>query len=71
MNIDTLFLDKEYNGHFRFDQDTVTVFEDMLNRSVPLYPVMQKLIISIVLRFIRPDSKIFGFFLNIRILIFT
>lgn len=59
MKKDRIFLDKEYEGQFRFDENTASVFEDMLHRSVPLYSVMQELILSLTTRLSKPHTTIY------------
>lgn len=43
---------------FSFNRDVVTVFDDMIQRSVPFYPQIQDWIVAIAKRFYRPSSRI-------------
>jgi len=59
MNTDKVFtLDAERSSDFVFDQSVAEVFDDMLNRSVPLYGEQQKMIKDIAKRFWIPDTSI-------------
>lgn len=44
---------------FRFDGETARVFDDMINRSVPLYSEIQRMIGEIAADFAQPDSRLF------------
>jgi tRNA (cmo5U34)-methyltransferase len=46
-------------GDFRFDGETARVFDDMISRSVPLYPEIQRMIGEIAADFAQPDSRLF------------
>ena len=56
---DDLFKDPLENGEFEFDEKVAGVFDDMLNRSVPLYQETRQMAVRLALNFIRPDSKAF------------
>jgi len=59
MNKDKIFsIDKERTSDFVFDESVVDVFDDMLNRSVPLYLEQQKMIQDIAKRFWVPETSI-------------
>ena len=56
---DQLFSNKEASpSSFSFDKEVVSVFDDMVDRSVPMYRALQFLIIEFASRFLRPDSII-------------
>ncbi|QFY41796.1 carboxy-S-adenosyl-L-methionine synthase CmoA [Candidatus Methylospira mobilis] len=46
-------------GDFRFDVETARVFDDMINRSVPLYPEIQRMIGEIAADFAQPGTRLF------------
>ena len=46
-------------GDFRFDDETARVFDDMINRSVPLYPEIQRMIGEIAADFVQPDTRLY------------
>jgi len=49
-NADTLFAEKrEQAADFNFGKETVSVFDDMLDRSVPFYPEIQRMIGELVM----------------------
>jgi tRNA (cmo5U34)-methyltransferase len=47
------------NNDFRFDQKTADVFDDMINRSVPLYEEMQRMTGEIAADFAVPGTNLF------------
>ena len=57
---DTLFVDKEIEtGGFNFGEKTAEVFDDMLDRSIPLYPELQRMIGELAGEFAQPGSTIY------------
>lgn len=44
---------------FTFDERTAEVFDDMVSRSVPLYPELQKMLVQLGSRFAQGGSKIY------------
>lgn len=59
MSRDEIFTsDKDRSSDFIFDDQVAAVFDDMLNRSVPLYQEQQKLITEIARRFWIPDTPV-------------
>ena len=57
---DTLFMDKEPEiGGFNFGEKTAEVFDDMLDRSIPLYPELQRMIGELAGEFAQPGSTIY------------
>jgi tRNA (cmo5U34)-methyltransferase len=57
---DQLFDDKELDViDFRFDGKTALVFDDMVNRSVPLYEEMQRMTAEISADFAVPGTNLF------------
>ncbi len=56
---DKLFAGTEAPVRFEFDESVARVFDDMLERSVPLYQECQKLAVSIAGRFLQNGSKIY------------
>jgi tRNA (cmo5U34)-methyltransferase len=44
---------------FRFDQQTAAVFDDMIQRSVPLYGEMQRMTGEIAADFVQPGTSLF------------
>lgn len=60
MTKDTLFTDWEApRGAFLFDEKTAGVFEDMLERSVPLYAEIQRLIVELAGMFVVDESNVY------------
>jgi len=51
--------EKTINKQFEFDEEVASVFDDMLNRSVPYYKEMQRLSINFALNFLEKDDKVF------------
>ncbi len=49
---------KEIEKQFEFDEEVASVFDDMLNRSVPFYKENIKLQTDIINSLLKPDSKI-------------
>lgn len=57
---DRLFEDSaSVSCDFRFDEKTADVFDDMINRSVPLYEEMQRMTGEIAADFAMPTTKLF------------
>ncbi|MCK5295173.1 MAG: carboxy-S-adenosyl-L-methionine synthase CmoA [Arcobacteraceae bacterium] len=44
---------------FEFDEEVASVFDDMLNRSVPYYSLMLELTTSFALKYCKDDSRIY------------
>ena len=60
MKRDTLFVNKTTEtGGFNFGEKTAEVFDDMLDRSIPLYPELQRMIGELAAEFAQPDSTIY------------
>ncbi|XOB61416.1 carboxy-S-adenosyl-L-methionine synthase CmoA [Campylobacterota bacterium DY0563] len=51
--------EKTINKQFEFDEEVASVFDDMLNRSVPFYKEMQRLTINFGLKFLEKDDKVY------------
>ena len=47
------------NKQFELDEEVASVFDDMLNRSVPFYKEMQRLTINFGLKFLKKDDKVY------------
>ncbi|WP_026803866.1 carboxy-S-adenosyl-L-methionine synthase CmoA [Aliarcobacter lanthieri] len=56
--IDKVF-NKTISKQFEFDEEVASVFDDMLDRSVPFYKQMQKLSISFANNFLEENSKVY------------
>ena len=56
---DNLFLAKQKVGDFRFGTSVVSVFDDMVTRSVPFYTEMQRMITEIALYFAVPGTNVY------------
>ena len=50
---------KKISKHFEFDEEVASVFDDMLDRSVPYYKEMQKLSISFANNFLEDGNRVF------------
>lgn len=60
MKRDTLFVTKEVEaGGFNFGDKTAEVFDDMLDRSIPLYGELQRMIGELAAEYAQPDSVIY------------
>lgn len=46
-------------GDFKFDRTVVTVFDDMVTRSVPYYVEIQRMLVEMVRDFAVPDSAVY------------
>lgn len=51
--------EKTITKQFEFDEEVASVFDDMLNRSVPYYKEMQKLSISFALNYLEENDKVY------------
>ena len=56
--IDKVF-NKTISKQFEFDEEVASVFDDMLDRSVPFYKQMQKLSITFANNFLKDDSNVY------------
>ena len=57
---DELFADEQRATHdFVFDEDVAAVFDDMLERSVPLYAEVQRMAIELAVRFLGNGATIY------------
>ena len=56
--IDKVF-EKSITKQFEFDEEVASVFDDMLNRSVPFYKEMQKLTINFALNYLEENDKVY------------
>ncbi len=56
--IDKVF-EKSITKQFEFDEEVASVFDDMLNRSVPYYKEMQRLTINFALNFLEQNDKVY------------
>ena len=56
--IDKVF-EKSIKKQFEFDEEVASVFDDMLNRSVPYYKEMQRLTINFALKFLDDNHKVY------------
>ncbi|AXK48374.1 carboxy-S-adenosyl-L-methionine synthase CmoA [Aliarcobacter trophiarum LMG 25534] len=56
--IDKVF-NKTISKQFEFDEEVASVFDDMLERSVPFYKQMQKLSISFANNFLKDNSYVY------------
>src|SRR5205823_2452081 len=46
------------DGRWRFDDEVTRVFDDMLERSIPQYDTMRRLVFQVGKRFVQPDGLI-------------
>jgi len=58
MNKDKIF-NKAIVKQFEFDEEVASVFDDMLNRSVPFYDEMLDLTISFALKYLKPNDTVY------------
>jgi tRNA (cmo5U34)-methyltransferase len=58
MKRDDIF-QEPYPGAFRFDEATAAVFDDMVLRSVPLYPEIQRLAVELASKDLRDGSLVY------------
>lgn len=60
MKRDTLFVDKPADaGGFNFGPQTAEVFDDMLDRSIPQYGELQRMIGELAAEFIQPGTRVY------------
>ncbi|MBP9490384.1 MAG: carboxy-S-adenosyl-L-methionine synthase CmoA [Aliarcobacter sp.] len=50
---------KSITKQFEFDEEVASVFDDMLNRSVPFYKEMQRLSINFACNFLEENDKVY------------
>ncbi|MDR2341429.1 MAG: carboxy-S-adenosyl-L-methionine synthase CmoA [Campylobacteraceae bacterium] len=50
--------EKPINKQFEFDENVVSVFDDMLSRSIPFYAEVLNLVCELVLRYATPNSSV-------------
>lgn len=59
-NNDTLFIDdSKIIDDFNFDENTAAVFDDMLDRSIPQYHELQRMIAEIAAEFAQPNTTVY------------
>lgn len=59
-NKDTIFTDdSKAIDDFNFDEKTAAVFDDMLDRSIPQYRELQRMIAEIAVEFAQPNTAVF------------
>lgn len=51
--------EKSITKQFEFDEEVASVFDDMLNRSVPFYKQMQELTINFALNYLEENDKVY------------
>ena len=56
--IDKVF-NKSITKQFEFDEEVASVFDDMLNRSVPFYKEMQRLSINFACNFLNENDRVY------------
>ena len=56
--VDKVF-NKSITKQFEFDEEVASVFDDMLNRSVPFYKEMQRLSINFACNFLNENDKVY------------
>ena len=56
--VDKVF-EKSIIKQFEFDEEVASVFDDMLNRSVPFYKEMQRLSINFACKFLEENDKVY------------
>jgi tRNA (cmo5U34)-methyltransferase len=57
---DELFADGQQAAHdFVFDEKVASVFDDMLERSVPLYAEVQRMAVELAVRFLREGDAVY------------
>lgn len=54
---DTIYTNEQEVVDFTFDEKVVSVFPDMINRSVPGYPTIIKMIGSLAERYVQPNTR--------------
>jgi tRNA (cmo5U34)-methyltransferase len=58
-NIDRVFGKKRKSADFSFDEEVASVFDDMLQRSVPFYSEMHRLTLELTERFAKNNTNIY------------
>lgn len=56
---DKLFAVNKTPNDFKFNAETASVFDDMVNRSVPFYSEIQRMVCEITKSFATPDSNLY------------
>lgn len=56
--VDKIF-EKSIKKQFEFDEDVASVFDDMLNRSIPFYKQMQELTIGFALNYLKEADTVY------------
>ncbi|PPK58535.1 carboxy-S-adenosyl-L-methionine synthase CmoA [Malaciobacter marinus] len=56
--VDKIF-EKSIKKQFEFDEDVASVFDDMLNRSIPFYKQMQELTINFALNYLKEADTVY------------
>jgi len=51
--------EKSITKQFEFDEEVASVFDDMLNRSVPFYKEMQRLTINFALNYLEDEDNVY------------
>lgn len=51
--------EKSITKQFEFDEEVASVFDDMLNRSVPYYKMMQDLTISFAIKYLNENDTVY------------
>jgi tRNA (cmo5U34)-methyltransferase len=51
-------LNQQPTGRWAFDDAVTACFEDMLERSIPQYPVMRETVAELAVRFVQPNSTV-------------
>jgi tRNA (cmo5U34)-methyltransferase len=59
MSKDKLFDRKVPVGDFTFNKEVADVFDDMLNRSIPMYEVIQRTLMEMAFNFVQPETNIY------------
>ncbi|RJL27223.1 carboxy-S-adenosyl-L-methionine synthase CmoA [Bailinhaonella thermotolerans] len=56
---DEIFRNRERVQDFIFDENVATVFDDMLERSVPFYGEVQRMVVELAAQFLREDGTVY------------
>ena len=56
---DDIYAEKTKLKDWKFDERVVKVFDDMVSRSVPFYPEMQKIFTDIASKFYKPNTMVY------------
>jgi len=59
MSRDEVFKERQTQSDFKFDQKVVTVFDDMVTRSVPYYLEIQRMIGELAAEYAQPGTTIY------------